>query len=413
MTPTPSQEPFDRPSRLQFAEPSKERRSTGAFRRRTEHSALTRRWTINGDFLGLKPTGVARYAREVTLALDWLIGEGHPLARDLEIDLVAPCEGDGGLSLDWIAKRIVPEFRRPRLPQVWVQMQLPRHVPGGLVSFCNLAPVSVSRQVVCIHDLHTRLMPESYGFGFRLAHRAVLPLLGRRVAAITTVSELSRQHLAQYGIAPASRITVTYNGADHATRWNASSSALIAAPSRPYVLALGRPQAYKNTGLVLKLAGALEAMGLDLWMAGDVDADFIRAQAGRMPANLLLLGRVDDNDFASALSSALCFVFPSRIEGFGLPAVEAMTLGCPVIASFAPCLPEVCADAALYADPDEPASWLAAIERLRNEHGLRAAMIEKGRARAARYTWRGIAETYLTIMRKVDDELPVAHRRHS
>jgi glycosyltransferase involved in cell wall biosynthesis len=368
-----------------------------------------RRWTINGDFLTLASGGVPRYAREVTTALDALVASEHPLARDLEIDLVAPRMGKEPMALDAIGIRLVPEFNRPRLPQFWVQAQLPRHVPGGLLSFCNLAPVAVKRQIACIHDMHVRLMPDSYGPLFRWAHRVVLPILGRRAASITTVSQFSRQHLVDYGIAPAEKITVTYNGSDHVTRWNAERSKLTPRPHLPYVLCLGRDQEYKNVRLLLHLAPLLDAMGLDLWMAGEPGDRLISRHAWERPRNLRLLGRISDDDFKKALSGAVCFLFPSRIEGFGLPAVEAMVSGCPVVASTSPCLPEVCGDAALYADPDDPDAWGDQIRLIRRDPAVRRRLIEAGLARASLYTWRGIAEIYLQLMSQVD----LAHERKS
>jgi glycosyltransferase involved in cell wall biosynthesis len=366
-------------------------------------SARRGRWTINGDFVSLQPTGVPRYAREVTMALDALVAERHPLARRLEIDLVAPRQPAESFQLRAIPMRIVTEFSRPRLPQFWVQAQLPWHVPGGLLSFCNLAPVAVKRQVACIHDMHTRLMPESYGRGFRLAHRLILPLLGRRAAHITTVSQLSRSHLVQFGIAPEEKITVTYNGSDHALRWDAARSLMAVRPERPYVLCIGRrDQKYKNLDLLLRLAPLLDTMGLELWMAGEADSSLI---AGRPARNVRLLGRVSDDDLKKALSGALCFLFPSRIEGFGLPAVEAMACGCPVVASTSPCLPEVCGDAALYADPDDTDAWADAVRRIMGRPELRRQLAAAGRARARLYTWRGIAEIYLGLMLQVDAEL--------
>ena len=154
-----------------------------------------RRWNINGDFTTLKPTGVARYARETTLALDALLAERHPLAEGLALELLVPRPIRDPLPLKAVPVRLVPEYSRPRLPQFWVQAQLPRHVEGGLLSFCNLAPVALKRQIACIHDLHTMTMPESYGRLFRWAHRLILPALGRRAAGITTVSEFSRSEI--------------------------------------------------------------------------------------------------------------------------------------------------------------------------------------------------------------------------
>ncbi len=361
-----------------------------------------RRWTINGDFLTLRPTGVARYAREVTLALDALVDEGHPLARDLDLDIVAPTLGGEPLALAALKTRLVAEFARPRLPQFWVQAQLPRHVPGGLLSFCNLAPVSVRRQIVCIHDLHTRLMPESYGLLFRLAHRLILPALGRRAACITTVSQLSRNHLGAYGVAPGEKVSVTYNGSDHVRRWDPQRGRLAVEPRRPYVFCLGQGQKYKNLELLVRLAPLLDLIGLDVLMAGDIAEERILEHVESMPANLHVLGRISDDDLAAALNGALCFLFPSRIEGFGLPAVEAMALGCPVVASTAPCLPEVCGDAALYADPDDLVAWSDAVASIHRHPDLRRRLVEAGRHRARRYSWRRIAETYLHLMAEVD-----------
>lgn len=361
-------------------------------------SGAKRSWTINGDFVMLKQTGVARYAREVTGALDALVGEGHPLTRELEIDCVAP----RALTLASIPVRVVPEFRAPRLPQFWVQAQLPRRLKGGLLSFCNLGPVAPRRHIVCIHDLHTMLMPESYGFAFRTAHRLLLPALGRRAAMITTVSELSRGHLIEHGVAKPEKISVTYNGGDHAHRWNAGRALLDLSGPRPFVLCLGRPQTYKNGELFWRIAERLDALGIDILMAGDVDAATLKSFGPEQPRNVRLLGRVSDDGFAYALSKALCFAFPSRIEGFGLPAVEAMALGCPLIASTSPCLPEICGDAALYAGPDDPAAWVDAIARIRSQPTLAADLVRRGQARAQRYSWRKIAELYLELMAKVD-----------
>ncbi|MER8917047.1 glycosyltransferase family 4 protein [Mesorhizobium sp. M0761] len=362
-----------------------------------------RRWTINGDFTTLRRNGIARYAHEVTMALDALISEGHPLGRDLEIDLVVPRQPAEPLHLKAIAVRVVPEFNRPRLPQFWVQAQLPWHVPGGLVSFCNLAPVVLRRQIACIHDMHTRLMPSSYGRGFRWAHRLILPLLGRRAARITTVSQLSRSHLVAFGIAREENIVVTYNGSDHAKKWDATISSLAVNRGRPYVVCLGRrDQEYKNMGLLAKLASFLDEMGLDLWMPGDIDETTVLRHVPKMPANIILLGRISDHDFKKALEGALCFLFPSRIEGFGLPAIEAMASGCPVIASTSPCLPEICGDSALYADPDDVQSWIENVRQLAVDPHMRKRMVGKGHTRASSYSWRWIAWKYLELMIQVD-----------
>ncbi|GGC72424.1 glycosyltransferase family 4 protein [Chelatococcus reniformis] len=353
-------------------------------------------WTVNGDFVNLKPTGVARYAREVTSALDALVAERHPLARDLDLTLIAPRE-PLDLPLRRMAVKVVPEFRTPRLPQVWSQLQLPRHVEGGLLSFCNLAPMSVRQQVLCIHDAHTYVMPQSYGRMFRLAHRLILPVLGRRVRLVTTVSGLSRDHLDTLGIVPRDKIVVAYNGSDHADRWRPARSARSYIERKPFVLCIGRDQPYKNMSLIWRIAPALKQLGLDVLVAGDVGS------AGPTPSdNVHFIGRVDDDELAAAMSNAVCFLFPSRIEGFGLPAAEAMARGCAVVASTAPAIPEVCGDAALYADPDDEPGWVRAVASLHHNPALRSRLRRAGYQRSRQFTWRRVAETYLELMARID-----------
>jgi glycosyltransferase involved in cell wall biosynthesis len=121
-----------------------------------------------------------------------------------------------------------------------------------------------------------------------------------------------------------------------------------------------------------------------------------------LPPNVKHLGRVDDNDLAFLYQNALCLAFPSRAEGFGLPAVEAMALGCPVVSSKAASLPEVCGDAALYAPPNSPSAWLDAIEQLAGEPILYRRFADAGRKRAVAFSWRRGAMKYLELMRALE-----------
>lgn len=356
-------------------------------------------WAINGDFVALHPTGVVRHAREVTLALDALIAEGHPLTEGLALTLVTPRD-PRDLKLQRTKVRIVPEYRTPRLPQFWVQAQLPRHAPGGLLSFCNLAPVFHPRHIVCIHDLQTEHTPQSYSWSFRLAHRLILPALGRRARFITTVSTLSRDQLVEFGVGSKDKFAVTYSGADHARRWDANRSRLEVGP-RPYLLCLGRNEDHKNLQLMWRIAHQLERMGLDVYLPGDINERTIRS-FGAMPANIRILGRVSDDDLAKLYAEATVYALPSRIEGFALTAIEAMIFGCPVVASNAPSMPESCGDAALFAHPDDAEGWVSAVQRLSSDTGLRNLLVAKGHRRAQEFSWRSVALAHLELMARVD-----------
>lgn len=387
----PARSPVSRPGGAAFdGDP------VGAARRT---NATTRRWTLNGDFATLSPTGVARHARETTRALDALIVEGHPLTRGLALDLVAPRET--GLDLAAIGERIVPEFDRPRLPQVWVQAQLPRHVRGGLVSFCNLAPALTRRHIACIHDMQTRTCPDSYGAGFRLAHRLVQPALGRRCRAIAAVSRHAMAEIARFGVADPARMRLVGNGADHALAWRPHRAARLA-PAGGYVLALGRRDRHKNMELVVELAWRLVNHALTVVVAGDFGEADLAALGAGFPPNLKLLGRVDDDALARLYVEADCFVFPSRAEGFGLPALEAMTLGCATLAARAGALPEVCGDGAALFEPDDADGFAAEALRLSRDPDRRGAARLRARETAARHTWRATALAYLAAMAEID-----------
>jgi glycosyltransferase involved in cell wall biosynthesis len=103
------------------------------------------------------------------------------------------------------------------------------------------------------------------------------------------------------------------------------------------------------------------------------------------------------------LKDSLCLVFPSFTEGFGLPPLEAMAIGCPVIASDQASIPEVCGAACLYAPPGDAAAWLRQIRRLQADQELRTALIEQGQAHARQFSWRDSARLYINLMHELDN----------
>jgi glycosyltransferase involved in cell wall biosynthesis len=142
---------------------------------------------------------------------------------------------------------------------------------------------------------------------------------------------------------------------------------------------------------------------LRIVVVGLGDARVFAADAAAPRAqNVICLGRLSDSELAALLRDCLCLAFPSFVEGFGLPPLEAMALGCPVIASDCASLPEVCGEAALYASPKDPDAWLAQFVRLNRDPELRVRMIEQGRARASTFWWTRSAELYLQAMADAD-----------
>ncbi len=365
----------------------------------------SRRWTINGRFLTQPVTGVQRYAGEVVSALDKLIAARHPLADGLEVEILTPRGARGPLGL-----RAIPVREKgPLTGHAWEQVTLPRHASGGILNLCNTAPIWRSRQIVCIHDANVFVCPQSYSTTFRASYRLLLPWLGR-LARVATVSRFSAEQLARFKIAPLGTIAVIPNGGDHALRWQPTHSAATrAASGSGTVVLIGSMAPHKNTGIVLGLAEELAAAGMRIAVVGRIDPR-VFASEGRedLPANVAQLGGISDAELAALLSDCLCLAFPSLTEGFGLPPLEAMALGCPVVSSDRASMPEVCGDAVLYASPTDPAAWRHAILALQGDSALRSDLAERGKRRSAEFTWRGAAERYLEMISGVESTAPGA-----
>jgi len=329
---------------------------------------------VNGRFLAQDMTGVQRFGREMARAL----------AAQVPLVVLAP---PGARDEALLPVRQVGRWRG----QAWEQIDLPRHARGGvLVNLGNTAPLALRRQVVVIHDAATMAVPGSYGWRFRTWYRWLHRALAWRSVTLATVSAFSRTDVARHlGMDPAA-IAVVGEGAEHIVRVPADPGLLRRLGlAGPYVLAAGSLASHKNLAALGATARMLADRGATLVVTGDLDGRVFAAAALPQPARYV--GRVDDAGLRALYEQAACFVFPSRYEGFGLPAVEAMACGCPVVAARAGAFPEVCGDAALLADPADPADIAAAVARVLDEPGLADRLRAAGRARAAGLTWEAAA----------------------
>jgi len=351
-------------------------------------------YAINGRFLLQNMTGVQRYAFNVVNAMQRnLHSEAGPL-------VVAP-----GATPD-VPGFLAPVERMGALSgHAWEQFSLPRVWPDELLNLCNTAPLTKRNQVICIHDANVFTVPESYSTKFRTYYRQAQPFVARRAMRVATVSHASARQIARHLQVPLKDIAVLPNGHDHALNWDPSLADI--APhyveqicfqsGRRFVLALGSRSRHKNLDLLIRAAPDLDRMGVDIVVAGGEAGIFGEARLEEHP-NVHMLGRVSDADLAYLLDSALCLVFPSLTEGFGLPIVEAMARGCPVISSHLASMPEVCGNAALLASPFDPRQWVDRIRTLNDSADLRVELVEKGFEQAEKFTWSQTAQGYLDLM---------------
>ena len=353
------------------------------------------RWSINGRFLTQQVTGVQRYATQLTRSLETnLIGQTHSNSLEVVAPAQTPCPTFTGLPFREAGKR---------QGQLWEQYSLPRSTSGGILSLCNTGPIVSRKHIVCIHDTNVVQFPQSYSRAFRNYYRVILPMLGRTASAILTVSKKSADLLMLHGIANSKKIEVVSNGHEHVFDWDASKSSLLKdnPPRRPFVFVIGSRAPHKNIQLIYKIAPALDELGLDIYISGGTSAVFHSAKKPSAeivePArNIRHLGYVNDDDLADLYMQATCLLFPSFVEGFGLPLVEAMAMGCPIVSSNASCMPEICGQHAVLVPPEAINQWVDGVKSILRQKTKTPQRVLKQHLES--FSWKRSAEKLHVLM---------------
>ena len=358
---------------------------------------------LNGKFIAQGMTGVQRVAHCMLQGLDRkLAGEiaGPPLRW------VLLCPPGPAMPVFERIEAVAVGSVRAGL-QVWEQVFLRRAARHGLlVNLSGSAPAWARRQIATLHDAAVFDRPGAYRLAFVLWYRFLYRRLARTATRLVTVSAFSKGRLvACLGVAPG-RIVVIPNGADHLGQGAADASFLAAhgLVAGGFVLAVGSDSTNKNLDAAIAAFRALRgAERLRLVVAGGGRGAVFSGGgepaasggAGASPeddARIVRVGAVGDAQLRALYEGALALVFVSWYEGFGLPPLEAMGCGCPVLAARAAALPQTCGDAALYADPASRDEIGAGLQRLLDDAALRADLIVRGRARALRFTWGAAAD---------------------
>jgi glycosyltransferase involved in cell wall biosynthesis len=210
--------------------------------------------------------------------------------------------------------------------------------------------------------------------------------------------------LVHFGIASPEKIFIAPNGHEHSLHWKAiqATSPTLKLLKRPYVLLLGSRAKHKNIEAILEHATRLDQNGIDIVVVGAAANIFADGSSNVVASNVHYAGYVSDEDLAAFYDGALCLAFPSREEGFGLPILEAMARGCPVIASSAASLVEVGGDAVVSLAPHSGAEWFDAIMALFNQPERRSALVAQGRKRIELFSWKRSAGLYVEEILRLD-----------
>ena len=358
-----------------------------------------------------KPGGIPEFSYQTLLRLTRDHAE-----HDFLFIVDRPFPGKSDFPANVSAVRTIPSYH-PLLWYPWFEVAVPAILRGykpdlflstdGYATLSSKVPTAL-----VVHDLSFHHRPEDFPLPHRVYMNHFFPRFVRRARVLATVSEYSKQDLARtYGLSP-DKITVVHGAADD--RFHPLSSPEKDAATReltggaPYFLYIGLMHPRKNLVRLLQAydrfrsswAGLVKLVlaGPGLFKTGEMYRTW-RHMAFR--EDVVFLGMVPRERLAKVYGAATAFLYVSSFEGFGLPVLEAMACGVPVIASGGTSLPEVCGDAALLVDPGSVESISGAIGALSSDPGLGRVLAERGLERTKRFTWDETAQRLWGAIEKV------------
>ncbi len=279
------------------------------------------------------------------------------------------------------------------------------HMPANIMPVFSPCPT-----VVSIQDTLPVTMPQHFTFWWSHYARIFMPLSARRAALILTDSEASRQDIVKDFRVPPEKVIVTYLAA--APCFQPVSEAVIAVVKRKYrldkfILSVCTLEPRKNVNRLIQAFALLRQAGIDYqlihvgakgWL---YDATLAEVQRLGLAESVRFLGHVPVDDLVALYNAASVFVYPSLYEGFGIPLLEAMGCGCPVVTSNGSSLPEVAGEAGILVDPTDVEQIAAAIRQVLDDPALAADRRQKGLARARLFSWDRCAQETLDAYRRV------------
>ena len=347
---------------------------------------------INARFLTQNITGVQRYAIEISKALKKIYPEltfiapknivHLELAEELNVDLYGKLKG-----------------------YLWEQIDLPKYLKDHnnplLVNLANSAPLLYKNQVMTVHDLSFLREPKWFSKKFYYYYKFLIPTAAKSSLKIITGSKFSKNEITKLLKIPEKKIYVVYHGVSE--RFNPIEKSDN--KHNNYLLAVSSLDPRKNLKNLILAFNKLNLKDAKLIIAG-AESKVFAGNTGikkliHSNNNIITTGHINDGELIGLYKNAISFIYPSFYEGFGLPPLEAMACGCPVVVSNAASLPEVCKDAAYYIDPYHIESMAKGIYEVATNEALKQSLIKKGFERAKMFNWEKSAQELLEILKSV------------
>ena len=330
---------------------------------------------INGRFLLSPQTGVERFAYEICKALTSI---------GVNFSIICPKNGQINKAYNTDSFHII-RYGIGR-SHAWEQLVLPLYFIGKsnyiVISFTGLGSILIPNKIMTIHDLSFLENPKWFSKTYYYYYKLMTPLAVRTSKRIITVSNFSKSEIRKfYNFVPAEKISVIYNAI--------SEDFLKKSKTRnkqAYFLAVSSMDPRKN---FTRLIHAFESIKEHkLLIVGGKNRVYGNIDNDTNNKNIKFLGRVSDEELINLYTNAEAFIYPSLYEGFGIPPLEAMALGCSVLASDIPVLHEVCNDAAIYFNPLDERNMQNTIMSFHNKReSEKAILIEKGYNNLKRFSW--------------------------
>lgn len=355
--------------------------------------------TINGRFLTQKITGVQRFAYEILNTLN----AKPQLVKQYNLKVIVP---------EYYSENEYPFSNIPLIKKsalkghLWEQFVISKTNKGEvLINLCNTGPVFKKSQLIIIHDVAVYANPNTFSKAFRFWYKIMFWGMSKNAKKILTVSEYSKSEILNYLSVSEERVSVMSEGKEQILRIPSDSSILDRhdLKKESYLLAVSSLNPNKNFKAIIEAAKDLPN-DMKVVIAGGTNSKVFQQGFKQTDVDAVFVGYVSDQELKALYENAFCFVYPSFYEGFGLPPLEAMACGCPVISSNTTSLPEVGGEAVLYVDPNEPKQIADHVQQMLNDPSIREEMIRKGYEQAAKFTWEKSLNKLLKVVKEVESK---------